>query len=113
MKTPYQPMRVEGREAHPLIEPVADHDRALACAVSVAKYPLDKPLPGVRYLVYRDGKPCGCKTCQVFANDGLFDPNVCRGCVVELERPGHSASNVEANLKAMEKSKHKLVVYSL
>lgn len=99
----YQPMRVEGTEAHPLIEPTKDHDRALAVAVSVARYPLDKPLEGVRYLVYKDGHPCNCAVCLTFVKEGLFEPNVCRSCRVELERPGHSASNVEASKAFSEK----------
>jgi hypothetical protein len=97
MKTTYQPMRVEGTKAHPLIEPIKDHGRALAVAVSVARYPLDKPLEGVRYVVYRDGKVCECAVCLVFAKERLFEPNVCRSCTMELERPGHSAENVEAS----------------
>lgn len=78
--TTYQPMRVEGKEVHPLIGSTESHDRALAVAVSVARYPLDKPLDGVRYLVYRDGRPCNCATCLVFVKESLFEPNVCRSC---------------------------------
>lgn len=78
----YDAMRVEGGEAHPMIQPTT-HDWALAIALSVARYPIDSPLDGVRYLVYRDGLPCGCKTCAALSKEGLFDPNVCRQCAIK------------------------------
>ena len=80
MTVKYIPMRVEGKEAHPLVEQSKNHDHALATALSIARYPLDVPLENVRYVVYKNGKPCDCETCRTLDKESLFDPNVCSHC---------------------------------
>ena len=97
MKTLWQPMRVEDGNPIPLMEVCTSHDHALGVAIYVARYPLVTPLPGVQYVVYKDGKLCTCETCVTLGKEKVFNPNYCTHCQLEHEEPGVTAQNLEAS----------------